>query len=106
MLTQRSLGRFFMMVPGSQTHTFCRTAGVEGLMPQKPYVLDRDECRAARKQLKWTQAELARRALCSVNTIANFEAGRHVTHINVRKAIRQELEDAGMKFSRPVDSRP
>jgi DNA-binding XRE family transcriptional regulator len=75
-------------------------------MPQKPYVLERDECKAARTQLRWTQADLATKAKCSVRTIANFEAGRYATHINVRRAIRRELESAGMTFSRPADPRP
>jgi transcriptional regulator with XRE-family HTH domain len=76
-------------------------------MSQKPYVLDRDECRAAREQLKWTQSQLATMAKCSVSTIANFEAaGRNAPHIDTLVAIRQALEEAGVKFSRPADPRP
>ena len=75
-------------------------------MPQKPYVLDGDECRAAREQLKWSQAELATKTGCSARTIGGFETGQRAAHINLLKAIRQELEVAGKWFSRPADPRP
>jgi transcriptional regulator with XRE-family HTH domain len=72
-------------------------------MPQKRYVLDAAECRTARRRLGWSQAELARRVTCSVATIANFETGRHATHVNHLITIRRELENAGAKFSRPAE---
>jgi transcriptional regulator with XRE-family HTH domain len=72
-------------------------------MPQKRYILNHAECRAARKRLGWSQAELARRAQCAPRTIVNFETGRRATHINHLIAIRRELEDAGIKFSRPAE---
>jgi len=60
--------------------------------------MTRDQSRAARGLLDWSQAELAARSNLSESTIRDFEKGRRVPSINNLAAIRRALEAAGVEF--------
>jgi DNA-binding XRE family transcriptional regulator len=61
--------------------------------------MSRDQCRAARALLKWTQPTLAKQAGVATTTVINFELGtrRNVTPEKVL-AMRHALELAGVVF--------
>lgn len=56
------------------------------------------QCRAARALLGWSQSELARSALVSISTIAQFERGQRATTRANLVALRQALDLAGIAF--------
>ena len=58
------------------------------------------QIRAARALLKWSAANLARKASLGVNTIGRAELADHVTSLTAANelAIRRALEDAGVEF--------
>jgi ribosome-binding protein aMBF1 (putative translation factor) len=62
--------------------------------------LSGSQIRAARALLKWSAADLARKASLGVNTIGRAELADHVTSLTVANelAIRRALEDAGVEF--------
>jgi transcriptional regulator with XRE-family HTH domain len=60
--------------------------------------MTRDQSRAARGLLDWSQAELAARSNLSESTIRDFEKGRRVPSINNLAAVRRALEAAGVEF--------
>ena len=61
--------------------------------------MSRDQCRAGRALLRWSQPRLAEEANVGYSTIVNFELGtrRNVTPEKVL-AIRHALELAGVEF--------
>jgi transcriptional regulator with XRE-family HTH domain len=56
------------------------------------------QCRAARALLDMDHAELARRAVVSRDTIADFENGGRTPSTNNLAAIRASLETSGVIF--------
>jgi transcriptional regulator with XRE-family HTH domain len=56
------------------------------------------QCRAARALMEMDQAELARRAVVSRDTIADFENGSRTPAADGLDAIRAALEAAGVIF--------
>jgi transcriptional regulator with XRE-family HTH domain len=69
---------------------FARSIGME---------MDRDQCRAARALLRWSQPRLAKEAGVATMTVVNFELGtrRNVTY-EKRLAVRHALEKSGIMF--------
>lgn len=57
-----------------------------------------EQCRAARGWLGWSQQELANRASVSLSTIRDFERGRHAPITNNMAAMRQVIENAGIRL--------
>lgn len=57
-----------------------------------------EQCRAARALLGWNQAELAKAANVSRQTVADFERGAHVPINNNLASITVALEKAGIEF--------
>lgn len=57
-----------------------------------------EQCRAARGWLGWSQQELANRASVSLSTIRDFERGRHAPIANNMAAMRQVIENAGIRL--------
>ena len=64
-------------------------------------MLTREQCRAARGLLDWTQEELAERAGVSRSTVRGFESGQHELHRASTAMIRAALEAAGVIFIDP-----
>lgn len=60
--------------------------------------LTASQCRGARAMLDWTQQVLADRSGVDVNTIRNFENGKHTPHDANRQKIREALEKGGIEF--------
>ena len=56
------------------------------------------QCRAARALVEMDQANLARRAVVSTDTIADFENGSRIPAANALAAIRAALEFGGVIF--------
>jgi DNA-binding transcriptional regulator YiaG len=57
------------------------------------------QCRAARKLLDWSPADLARAAGVSVITVRNFEAGKVGGTRLALTLMKRALEGAGVRFS-------
>jgi transcriptional regulator with XRE-family HTH domain len=57
------------------------------------------QCRTGRALVDMDQAELARRAVVSRDTIADFENGSRAPIANSLSAIRSALEAAGVEFT-------
>src|ERR1700730_11086254 len=62
--------------------------------------MSREQCRAGRALLKWTQPQLAKAAGVATSTLVNFELGtrRNVGYEKILK-IRVALELAGVTFN-------
>ncbi|MCJ2111577.1 helix-turn-helix transcriptional regulator [Methylobacterium sp. E-025] len=58
----------------------------------------RDQCRAARALLEWTQDRLAEASSVSKKTIADFEAGKRTPYDRTLADIQRTLENAGLEF--------
>jgi transcriptional regulator with XRE-family HTH domain len=61
-------------------------------------VITREQCRAARGLLGWSQADLAQAALVGIVTVRQFETGAHDPRRLTLHAIRSALEAAGVEF--------
>ncbi|WP_134101210.1 helix-turn-helix transcriptional regulator [Neorhizobium sp. R1-B] len=57
-----------------------------------------EQCRGARAMLGWSQADLAKAANVSRQTIADFERGAHVPIANNLTSIVAAFEKAGIEF--------
>ena len=57
-----------------------------------------EQCRGARSMLGWSQAELAKLANVSRQTIADFERGAHVPIGNNLASIVAAFKRAGIEF--------
>jgi len=62
-------------------------------------MIRRDQCRAARGFLHWSQRDLANAANVSLSTIRDFEIGKHEPIQNNLFAIRTAFENAGLAFT-------
>ena len=61
-------------------------------------VMTRDQCRAGRALLEWTQDHLAKTANVSKKTLADFEAGKRTPYDRTLLDIERALETAGLEF--------
>ena len=61
--------------------------------------LSKEQSRAGRALLDWSQTQLATAANLGESTVRDFEKGRRVPSINNLAAIRSALESAGVIFS-------
>jgi transcriptional regulator with XRE-family HTH domain len=61
-----------------------------------PFRLSREQCRAARGLLDWTQEELAERAGVSRSTVRDFEKGRHDLNRASADQVIEALERSGV----------
>jgi predicted transcriptional regulator len=59
------------------------------------------QCRAARALVDWTQGDLARSAEVGEVTLRQFERGATEPRRAILKALRDALEQAGVKFIEP-----
>jgi transcriptional regulator with XRE-family HTH domain len=60
--------------------------------------MTREQCRAARGWLGWSQGELAARAGVAKNTVYLFEAGQRSPTENVLAALRSAIEAEGIRL--------
>jgi hypothetical protein len=60
--------------------------------------LTREQCRAGRALLDWTQGELAAQAAISEGTVRAFEIGKRALRPHNRAALREAMEAAGVAF--------
>jgi transcriptional regulator with XRE-family HTH domain len=63
-----------------------------------PQDISREQCRAARALLDWSQAELAEAAKVARQTVVDFERGARTPYPNNLEAIRSALKAAGVEF--------
>jgi transcriptional regulator with XRE-family HTH domain len=61
-------------------------------------MITREQCRAARALLDWSQQDLAERAKVGLSTVRDFEKGRHTPHGPNIAAIIGTLEAGGVAF--------
>ena len=61
------------------------------------FVIEAEQCRAARALLSWTQSQLAEQTSISSVSIRAFEKGGTMRHSN-QKLIRLTFEAAGIEF--------
>jgi transcriptional regulator with XRE-family HTH domain len=61
-------------------------------------MISKEQSRAARGLLDWSQAQLAARSNLGESTIRDFEKGRRVPSPNNLAAIKAALEGAGVIF--------
>jgi transcriptional regulator with XRE-family HTH domain len=59
----------------------------------------REQCRAARALIGWSQDQLASASKVAKATIANFEAGKRDPYPRTLDDLRQALENAGIEFT-------
>jgi DNA-binding XRE family transcriptional regulator len=60
--------------------------------------ITREQCRAARALLNWSQAELAEAAQVARQTVVDFERGARMPYRNNLGALRGACESAGIVF--------
>lgn len=73
-------------------------------MQMKWRLLAPNHYRTARASLRWTQAELARRAQGAQTTVRDFENSRHRLHCSTEKLIITALVAAGMILTGDPDA--
>lgn len=61
-------------------------------------MITREQCRAARGLLDWSQGRLAEAASVGLSTVRQFEGGARQPIANNLTAIRTALEAAGVQF--------
>jgi ribosome-binding protein aMBF1 (putative translation factor) len=61
-------------------------------------MLTREQSRAARGWLDWSQDDLAKRAKVSLSTVRDFEKGKRVPIANNLDALRRAIEAAGVQL--------
>jgi transcriptional regulator with XRE-family HTH domain len=62
-------------------------------------MITKEQCRAARGFLNWSQSILADRAGVDRSTVKDFESGRHTPNRTNMAAIVAALEMAGLEFT-------
>ena len=70
-------------------------------MCYKRGMITREQCRAARGLLDWSQGRLAEAASVGLSTVRQFEGGARQPIANNLTAIRAALEAAGVQFVEP-----
>ena len=78
----------------------CRTGGLAYRR-----MITREQIRAARGLLGWTQAELAKAAGLSEVAVKNLERGRTDPRVSTLTAIQEAFDRAGLVFLDPGDTR-
>ena len=63
-----------------------------------PQNITREQCRAARALIDWSQADLAAAAHVARQTVVDFERGARMPYQNNLSAIRTACETAGITF--------
>lgn len=61
-------------------------------------MITREQCRAARALLEWSQQDLAIKARVGISTVRDFEKGRHFPQRRNLEMIEGALEAAGVIF--------
>ncbi|MCA9720082.1 MAG: helix-turn-helix transcriptional regulator [Myxococcales bacterium] len=61
--------------------------------------MSKEQCKAARALLGWTQTDLADRARVTQNTITQFESGATSPRRATLAVIQQAFEAAGIQFT-------
>ncbi len=61
-------------------------------------VIYREQCRAARALLNWSQGQLAEASKVAMKTIADFERGARKPYERTLRDVEMALEDAGVEF--------
>lgn len=61
-------------------------------------MISKEQCRAARGWLDWSQGDLAERAKVNRKTVADFERGVSVPHDRTLRDIQLALEAGGVEF--------
>ena len=61
-------------------------------------ILSREQCRAARALLDWSQDELAKQADVKTRTVNDFERGARNPLSQTKHALRSAMEAAGIQF--------
>lgn len=61
-------------------------------------VMTKDQCRAARAFLAWTQDRLTEASGVAKKTIADFEAGKRTPYDRTVADLQRALETAGIQF--------
>ncbi len=61
-------------------------------------MITREQCRAARALIEWSQHDLARKADVGFSTVRDFEKGRHAPQSRNLLAIKDALEVGGVFF--------
>lgn len=69
-------------------------------------MLSREQCRAARGWLGWSQEELSKRAGLGLSTLKDFESGKRSPMRNNLIALRSALETAGIGLLFDESGRP
>ena len=62
-------------------------------------MITKEQCRAARGFLNWSQTVLAGRAGVDRSTVKDFESGRHTPNRTSMSAIIGAMEQAGVEFT-------
>jgi transcriptional regulator with XRE-family HTH domain len=62
-------------------------------------MISKEQCRAARGFLNWSQTVLATRAGIDRSTVKDFESGRHIPNRSNMAAIIGAFEMAGVEFT-------
>lgn len=60
--------------------------------------MTKEQCRAARGLLGWSQEDLKKVASVSLGTIAEFEKGTRKPYERTLRDLQKALEDAGIEF--------
>lgn len=60
--------------------------------------LTREQCRAARGLLDWSQTDLAKKSELSEGTVRHFESGLRVPSVDSLTTLRAAMEKAGVEF--------
>lgn len=60
--------------------------------------ITREQCRAARALLNWSQKDLANAAGIGLSTVARFERGENPPYTSTLETLRAALEAAGIEF--------
>lgn len=68
-------------------------------MDEEELHISPEQCRAARGFLGWTRETLATRSKVSHRGLHNFETGQSTLNPELRQAIRQAFEKAGIRFT-------
>ena len=61
-------------------------------------MISKEQCRAARGWLDWSQGDLAAQAAVNRKTVADFERGVSVPHDRTLRDLRMALEKGGVAF--------
>jgi transcriptional regulator with XRE-family HTH domain len=69
-----------------------------GEIPDIRYIMTREQSRAARGWLGWSQRELARRANISLSTVHDFESGQRTPIPSTIAAMCRAIEEAGVRL--------